>query len=386
MPGRGIMSCNYCARVSQPAAAAVGAPDVEPAWAAGRGANGHCGRCGGWLRAADGGCTRCDVLQDTVTLSPAEREALAEADSLAAFLAETGVDPLDNEGVRRMYENYVSISSGCERRVVMDPRVGTGCTDLKGTVTINPYPLGKHGKVLDQMVINLGRIDHELLHEMFTPLDVLKEVQAIRRGRRKAFSHLTPQERALIPGLVNVLEDARIERLAERREPYMWGRILAKHRLEPKDGHVRGGGMARLAPYQQAVSAIQIVAQPNYHLAGDIRTGMSPEVLEAMGAIQPLIKRAVHGTSDEVVAMALEIGEELHRRGLLPEYGEMDLSMVPIHRVSAGEGADGSVTVAPAPGDWPEEEGEVDEGDEGGNGMGGAGCWGPQSLSGRWPD
>ncbi len=54
------MSCNRCARVSQPAATAVGAPAVEPAWAAGRGASGHCPTCGGWLRAHDRGCTKCE--------------------------------------------------------------------------------------------------------------------------------------------------------------------------------------------------------------------------------------------------------------------------------------------------------------------------------------
>ncbi len=52
------MSCNRCASASQRAATAVGAPAVEPAWAAGRGANGHCPVCGGWLR-VDGGCDTC---------------------------------------------------------------------------------------------------------------------------------------------------------------------------------------------------------------------------------------------------------------------------------------------------------------------------------------
>ncbi len=68
------MSCNYCATASQPAATAVGAPAVEPAWAAGRGAAGHCPHCGRWLR-AEGGCRACSgeagpALGDTVVTAP----------------------------------------------------------------------------------------------------------------------------------------------------------------------------------------------------------------------------------------------------------------------------------------------------------------------------
>ncbi len=52
------MSCNRCATASQRAATALGAPAVEPAWAAGRGTAGHCPRCGRRLP-AEGGCRAC---------------------------------------------------------------------------------------------------------------------------------------------------------------------------------------------------------------------------------------------------------------------------------------------------------------------------------------
>ncbi len=76
------MSCNYCATASQRAATAVGAPAVEPAWAAGRGANGHCPVCGGWLRKSDRGCTKCDRRNGAsvrVIRAGYEREGVAGA-------------------------------------------------------------------------------------------------------------------------------------------------------------------------------------------------------------------------------------------------------------------------------------------------------------------
>ncbi len=55
------MTCNRCSIVSNEAAKAVGAPEVEATWAENREHPRFCPTCHGFLR-KDGGCTKCDGM------------------------------------------------------------------------------------------------------------------------------------------------------------------------------------------------------------------------------------------------------------------------------------------------------------------------------------
>jgi hypothetical protein len=55
------MTCNHCAKSSEKAAKAVGAPEVEATWAENREHPHFCPACHGFLR-KDGGCTKCESM------------------------------------------------------------------------------------------------------------------------------------------------------------------------------------------------------------------------------------------------------------------------------------------------------------------------------------
>jgi hypothetical protein len=367
------MTCNHCAAASAGLAAHTGSPDIEASWAGNREHPHYCPTCRAFLR-ADGGCTRCDGLSVTsdgetlaaVELTRQEKAAVNEAESLARLLRQGGFDPLNNDGVRRLHANYVSISCGQDRQVVLDPTFPTAATDLGGQVYLNPYPLGPDGRILDQMVVAQSYIDHELLHELFTPREALDTIVAAAKGRGgealngtrwaglvKRGQALSPAGRAIVKDMLNVLEDGRIERLCEQREPYMWGRMLAGQAIQPKDGHARNGGMARLKPYQQVLWAAQLEVQPNYTLTPDIRAGMTPEALQMVRDLRPLIRKAGHGTAYDAVEASLEIVGELDRRGLLVDgAAAKPPSEMSVHEAGGSNHANGEVAPAELSGDW----------------------------------
>jgi len=180
----------------------------------------------------------------------------------------------------------------------------------------------------------------------------------VKRGQA-----LSPAGRAIVKDMLNVLEDGRIERLCEQREPYMWGRMLAGQTIQPKDGHARNGGLARLKPYQQVLWATQIEVQPNYTLTPDIRAGMSEEALQTVRDLRPLIKKAGHGTAYDAVEASIEIVEEMDRLGLLVDgAAAKPPTGMPVHEAGGSAGANGEVAPEELPGDWaPENDSGSDD-------------------------
>ncbi len=145
------MSCNRCARVSQLAAAAVGAPAVEPAWAAGRGASGHCPTCGGWLR-ADGGCRACGgeagpALGDTVVTAPSVERRLSCGHTMV-----TDARPGDEEWC-----------AGCDEMVLVEAEPA-GVEEVGGRARIEEYERGLPPHFM-RMVPSHGEGAEEIIHE-----------------------------------------------------------------------------------------------------------------------------------------------------------------------------------------------------------------------------
>jgi hypothetical protein len=300
-------------------------------------------------------------------------------------LQQNGFDPLNNAGVKHLHETYLSISTGQPRTVILDPHHPTAATDLAGQVYLNPYPLGPDGgHVLDQLLVARAYIDHELGHELFTPLALLETARAISQDRRelpltgegvdadawravwREAGDLDPVERAVLFPFVNVLEDARMERVVAAKEPYMWQRMLAGQLLQPKDGHARWGGLARLPDYEQVLWAAQLVGQANYTLTEDIKQGLSPEALEALREIDPLITKGVHGPALAALETSLEIVRALSRRGLLPDSPEAVSLSRPLAPLTGSPTADGQAAAGGAAAGPQTTTGEAAETDRGG--------------------
>ncbi len=103
------MTCNRCSTVSNEAAKAVGAPEVEATWAENRDHPRFCPTCHGFLR-RDGGCTKCentgvgsdDKMLAMATTSPAP--ALSEQRYNPPFTDDEMREKLEELGITTVYD------------------------------------------------------------------------------------------------------------------------------------------------------------------------------------------------------------------------------------------------------------------------------------------
>jgi hypothetical protein len=327
------MSCNRDGRAAAAGAAGgLGVPDAETLQMAGRCAT-PCPVCGAWLK--DGVCQRCGHPHVRLEMAMGGYGRQTRSDEAAmtpqAFVGRFGFDPLNNPVLADLYSSYASNISGQPRQVVFEADFPTAYTNLQGRIGMNPCPLDQN-TVAENVAVGLGFLEHELLHEQFSPLSVLEEV--LERARA-----LPPQEGKYLKDLHNFLEDARIERISQKRQPLVWERIKAVHRLMPKHGGWAApdkiGGMS---PQDQIVVALVCDAQPGYRLTAELWQAFDPQVQDALRAVLPLAQRAVTGDAQGCLKRTARIFEALKRRGLLTARMPLDWQSQP----HGGQEADGS--------------------------------------------
>ncbi len=299
--------------------AGMGQLDTEALQMAGR-KNAHCPMCGAFV-SPDFGCRRCAAPPETAG-GLAYRQVEDGDLSPEQYRDTYGEDPLFDAKIAGVYSRYATNISGKPRQVTLSTQEPTASTDLRGKIVVNPAPLPADRPIKAQMATTLGMLEHEILHEKYTPLWALEEIVAAGReldgpsGGEGA--SLGPKGR-MYHTLANILEDARIERIAQAREAPIWQRIWAMHEQLPKDGgNAAPDILQELDPAHQVIVTMLCDAQPGYAVSPQMWSALSRSAQQALREILPLSQRAVTGSARDLVEGVRAIWEVLDRHGVVP--------------------------------------------------------------------
>jgi len=244
-------------------------------------------------------------------------------------LGELGEDPLNNKYLVDLYSRIATAIAGDRRRVrlVYPPPIGTSgfSTDMRGTITANPYPLGQDAPAARNLVVTRAGIYHELGHEEFTDLSVFQSVFDVAEGKR-TIDGLSPQAAALLPVIFNIVEDGRMERKVAIKYPGTREVLAASCRLEPRWDEEVG---ERASAASQVTGALLYTALPFYRVRPGVREQMSGEARALFEELEQLVAAAVQGSSAGAFDASVQIARRMADAGLVQPPQGINFSNMP---------------------------------------------------------
>ncbi|HHK60582.1 MAG TPA: hypothetical protein ENJ73_02515, partial [Desulfobacterales bacterium] len=216
---------------------------------------------------------------------------------------------MDNPAVAGMFSRYATVVTGEKREVRFCP--GVTATNMRGEITLDP---GSRKRAIgDRLVIIKGGLEHELGHELYTSLDNFERVMEMARTGERGEEEppLGSNGRMVVRDIYNILEDGRIERLLEQREPGAFLRIAQGDLLEPRWDEQVG---LHIPHVPQVMGAMLYEALPNFQVRPEVLAGMAPKARAVFEEIRPHIWNAVYGDGETAVDEAGYIAAVLEAR------------------------------------------------------------------------
>ena len=232
-------------------------------------------------------------------------------------------DVLANEGVRNLYSLVATSLTGKPRQVVF--REGMGfATDMEGTIFLDPYPLGRNAPILHNAAVVLEGLQHEVGHELETPLDVWNKVKSIMKSRK-------PTEgldggRRIIKDVYNIIEDGRMERRISDL-PGVAEYLAAGCALQPRWDELVGENVTRS---HEVLGAILYEALPYFRVSDSVTAAMTPEGRALFEELRPIVRRGVMGSPDDAFEASLQVARRLEAAGITDTDHGLQLS-IPIY-------------------------------------------------------
>lgn len=303
----------------------------------------HCINCGAFV--TDGGiCHRCGgdgTLRFRGTAQAKQLSQMTADEYAQAF----GEDPFGY--LEPMFGRYARNITGKDRNVIFTDAVPTAGTDLKARILLNPRASGVDASLADHVSCSLGMLEHELLHEQFTDPTYLNRLREVTN----ADDNSRYERRTSIAIMANILEDARVERIAQTRQPQVWERIRLLHGdrgMLPKDGrffeYVGKGDPQYDDLFNQVEVGLITDVQPGYGMTPAKWQALDPQTRAALTRILPIAQEAVMGSSLGVIDAAVAITDILDRDGILGSLGGDTLVIESPATPRISPDADGSVT------------------------------------------
>ena len=240
---------------------------------------------------------------------PGEKRARTLA-SLGSLL-EPGQDLLANQDLAALYSQIATGLVGQPRRVVLREGGGFG-TDMRGTITADPYPLGREADPRHNLVVTRAGIHHELGHELFTPPEVWAQVLEVAQGKQ-SLQGLGEAGAKMLPRFFNIVEDGRMERRLAGGYAGVAEVLAASCRLEPR-WHEQVG--EEVPAGEQVFWALLYTSLPFYRLREEVRAGMTPQAGALYDELAPIVRQAVLGDAETALAAAIHLARRFEQEGL----------------------------------------------------------------------
>ena len=271
---------------------------------------------------------------------------IGEMDRLAAKTRDN--DLLSSEHLAGLYSRVATGLVGKPRRVILkvptDGSSGFG-TDMQGKIFAHPYPLGKEAPARENMVITKAGMEHELGHELYTPMDVwaavldiadvctecgrslLKKPHLSGCSMAATKAKVPPVEgldegRAIVPRLFNIVEDGRMERELVDHNAGVAPGLAASCALQPRWSGPSGGDGDK-AVASDVTGALLYAGLPYFEVTDDQRCKLSPRALKIFNDLEPVVVKATQGTAEDSYHASIAIAKRFEAEGLLnvPDYG-----------------------------------------------------------------
>jgi len=229
-----------------------------------------------------------------------------------ANLLEPGQDLLANQDLASLYSQIATGLVGQPRRVVLVEGGGFG-TDMRGTITADPYPLGRQADPRHNLVVTRAGIHHELGHELFTPPEIWAQVVEAAQGKQ-TMEGLGEAGAKMLPRFFNVIEDGRMERRLANGYAGVAEVLAASCRLEPRWDEQVGEAVP---VGQQVFWALLYTSLPFFRLRDEVRTGMPPQARALFDELEPVVRQAVQGNAEVALAAAVHLARRFEEEGLI---------------------------------------------------------------------
>ena len=244
-------------------------------------------------------------------------------------------DILSNEGVRRLYSQVASSLAGKSRQVVF--REGGGfATDMQGTIYLDPYPLGREAPPVYNAAVVMEGLQHELGHELETPLDTFKRILDIAESPQPVEG--LDGGRRLVKTIYNIVEDGRMERRISQL-PGVAEYLAVGCKLQPRWDEQVG---EKVPVSHEVQGALLYEALPFYQVRPDVLDAMTPKSRALFEELRPIVHQGVFGEPEEAYRASIEIARRLQAEGVSAPDEQIHVS-VPAFFFSAGRSdGDGS--------------------------------------------
>jgi hypothetical protein len=243
-------------------------------------------------------------------------KTVGELDVLARETQED--DLLSSESLADIYSRMATGLVGAPRRVILEvPQNGSSgfATDMRGTIWAHPYPLGKTALARDNMVVTRAGLEHELGHELYTPMDVWQRVLDVAE-KKESESGLGEKGAAMLPNCFNVVEDGRMEREVALHNAGSAVVMASSCRLQPRWSGPGGGGDDQSVA-SDVTGALLYTALPYFDVTPEQQSKMSPRARAIYGDLKPVFEGAVRGTPAEAYHAAVTMAKRFEKEGLL---------------------------------------------------------------------
>ncbi len=230
---------------------------------------------------------------------------------LAGDYATPGMDGdiLANEGVRRLYSQVASSLAGTPRQVVF--REGGGfATDMQGTIYLDPYPLGREAPLVYNAAVVMEGLQHEMGHELETPLDTFKRILEISNSPRPVEG--LDAGRSLVKDIYNIIEDGRMERRISQL-PGVAEYLAVGCKLQPRWDEQVGEGVPLAHEVQ---GALLYEALPYNQVRAEVLDAMTPKGRALFEELRPVVHRGVFGSPEDAYEASIEIARRLQEEGI----------------------------------------------------------------------
>ncbi|HEX2912270.1 MAG TPA: hypothetical protein VH186_15790 [Chloroflexia bacterium] len=219
-------------------------------------------------------------------------------------------DPINNEGVKRMLSGYCSAMTGKPRKIVFQEGQGFA-TDMQGTIYLDPYPLGKHRSMGDNLAVVVAGLKHELGHELYTNPDHWRRILEIARSADPVEG--LDAGRAIVTQIYNTIEDGRMERAVAANHLGAAEQLQLGCSLQPRWDEQVG---PRVPIEHQVLGAMLYTSLPFFRVTDEVRSKMTPEARAVFEEVEPLVRKGVLGSQADALEATLEITRILQSKGV----------------------------------------------------------------------
>jgi hypothetical protein len=232
-------------------------------------------------------------------------------------------DLLSSEHLADLYSRLATGLVGKPRQVILkeptDGSSGFG-TDMQGKIFAHPYPLGKEAPARENMVVTRAGMEHELGHELYTPMPVWAAVLDIARSKEPVEG--LDKGRVIVPKFFNVVEDGRMEHELAAHNAGVAPGLAASCALRPRWSGPSGKDSNK-AVASDVMGALLYTGLPYFEVTADERREMSPRARKIFNDLEPVVVKATQGTAEDAYHASIAIAKRFEAEGLLnvPDYG-----------------------------------------------------------------